>query len=102
MPPRAFETAFHGATMKTSSRERIVRALDRFRTLFGRPPRVHANHSFNRDNLYWGAGRFDALPLRLLYRTLYRQAPDFYQGHTPASPDRSEEGRVGEEGRSRG
>jgi hypothetical protein len=83
---RGFEIAFHGATMETSSRERIVRALERFRELFGAPPRVHANHSFNRDNLYWGAARFDELPLQLLYRTLYRQGPDFYQGHTPASP----------------
>lgn len=83
---RGFEIAFHGATMETSSRERIARALERFQALFGTPPRVHANHSFNRDNLYWGAGRLDQPALRLLYRTLYRQAPDYYQGHCPASP----------------
>jgi hypothetical protein len=83
---RGFEIAFHGATMETSTRERTARALDRFRSTFGAPPRVHANHSFNRDNLYWGAGRFDNAALRLLYRVAFRQAPDFYQGHLPESP----------------
>ena len=83
---RGFEIAFHGATMETSTRERTARALDRFRSTFGAPPRVHANHSFNRDNLYWGAGRFDNAALRLLYRVAFRQAPDFYQGHRPESP----------------
>ena len=52
---RGFEIAFHGATMETSTRERTARALDRFRGVFGAPPRVHANHSFNRDNLYWAS-----------------------------------------------
>ncbi|HEV8305284.1 MAG TPA: hypothetical protein VGQ25_10005 [Gemmatimonadales bacterium] len=83
---RGFEIAFHGATMETSTRERTARALDRFRGVFGAPPRVHANHSFNRDNLYWGLGRVDDPALRLLYRAAFPQAPDFYQGHCPGSP----------------
>lgn len=83
---RGFEIAFHGATMESSTRERTERALDRFRSVFGTPPRVHANHSFNRDNLYWGVGRVDDPALRLLCRTAFRQAPDFYQGHCPDSP----------------
>ncbi len=82
---RGFEIAFHGATMESSTRERTARALDRFRDVFGAPPRVHANHSFNRDNLYWGVGRLDDPTLRLLYRVAFRQAPDFYQGHCPWS-----------------
>ena len=83
---RGFEIAFHGATMETSARERTARALERFRCVFGTPPRVHANHAFNRDNLYWGAARLDDSALRLLYRIAFRQAPDFFQGHCPGSP----------------
>lgn len=83
---RGFEIAFHGATMESSTRERTERALDRFRTVFGAPPRVHANHSFNRDNLYWGVRRVDDPALRLLYRAASQEAPDFYQGHCPGSP----------------
>ena len=83
---RGFEIAFHGATMETSTRERTARALDRFRGVFGAPPRVHANHSFNRDNLYWGVARVDDPALRLLYRAAFQQGKDFYQGHCPGSP----------------
>ncbi len=83
---RGFEIAFHGATMETSTRERTVRALERFRGAFGTPPRVHANHAYNRDNLYWGVGRLDDPALRLLYRIAFPQPGDFYEGHRPGSP----------------
>src|SRR5919198_2871791 len=62
---RGFEIAFHGATMETSTRERTLLALERFHRAFGAPPRVHANHGLNRENLYWGAGRLDDAALRL-------------------------------------
>ncbi len=84
---RGFEMAFHGATMETSTRDRTVRALQRFRQVFGAPPRVHANHALNRENLYWGTGRFDDPLLQLACRWMFRhQGPDFYQGHCPGSP----------------
>ena len=82
---RGFEMAFHGATMESSTRERTARALERFRCAFGVPPRVHANHSFNRDNLYWGTARFDDLVVRLLYRLVSRQPKGLFQGHCPGS-----------------
>ena len=83
---RGFEMAFHCATMETSTRERTLQALDRFRQAFGTSPRVHANHAFNRDSLYWGVARLDDPVLRLLYRLVSRQPSDFFQGHRPASP----------------
>lgn len=83
---RGFEIAFHCATMETSSRERTVRALSRFAEMFGRAPRVHANHSLNRENLYWGIDRIDDPILRMVYRAVLREPADFYQGHIPGSP----------------
>ena len=82
---RGFEIAFHGATMESSPRERTQAALERFAATFGQPPRVHANHSHNRDNLYWGADRIDHPLLRYLYRASLRRPRDFYQGHVPDS-----------------
>ncbi|MEP6492864.1 MAG: hypothetical protein ABJF01_09315 [bacterium] len=82
---RGFEIAFHGATMESSSRERTVRALTRFGETFGAAPRVHANHSFNRENLYWGADRIDDPILRAAYRAILRLPKDFYQGHRVGS-----------------
>jgi hypothetical protein len=83
---RGFEIAFHNATMESSERTRTVRALERFSATFGAAPRVHANHSFNRENLYWGADRIDNRFLRAAYRTLLRLPNDFYLGHRPGSP----------------
>jgi hypothetical protein len=82
---RGFEIAFHGATMQTSTRERTVRALERFRCAFGTPPRVYANHSYNRENVYWGAERLDDPLLRLLFGRAFGP-PDRYGGHRPESP----------------
>jgi hypothetical protein len=83
---RGFEIAFHGATKESSFRERTIRALTRFTEIFGGPPRVHANHSFNRENLYWGLDRIDDPILRLIYSVAIGQDRDFYQGHVPGSP----------------
>ncbi|MGZ3332021.1 MAG: hypothetical protein ACXWMM_08265 [Gemmatimonadaceae bacterium] len=83
---RGFEIAFHCATMESSTRGRTVRGLARFAEIFGCPPRVHANHSYNRENLYWGVNRIDDPILRAIYGASLRQQEDFYQGHIPASP----------------
>jgi len=80
-----FEIAFHGATMESSRRERTVAALERFRELFGQYPRVHANHSFNRENLYWGVDRLDDPVLRFVYGRLLGRPRDYYQGHWSGS-----------------
>ena len=83
---RGFEIAYHGATMETSTRERTQRAFERFRELFGGPPRVYANHSYNGENLYWGAGRLDSPVLRALYARVDQRTAGQYQGHVEGSP----------------
>jgi hypothetical protein len=83
---RGFEIAFHGATMETSSRARTIEALTHFQKIFGTPPRVHANHSLNRENLYWGLGRLDDPLLRFAYRLVLPQPEGYYTGHIPGSP----------------
>jgi hypothetical protein len=80
-----FEIAYHGATMESSSRERTAHAIARFLSLFRTPPRVYANHAYNRENLYWGADRIDIPLLRYLYRRLTGESPNQYQGHRPGS-----------------
>ncbi|CAN5823006.1 hypothetical protein BH23GEM7_BH23GEM7_03990 [soil metagenome] len=83
---RGFEITWHGGTMESSTRERTVEALERFRATFGSYPRVHANHSYNRENLYWGAERIDQPLLRVLYRRMNGRPADHYQGHLQGSP----------------
>lgn len=83
---QGFEIAFHCATMESSPRDRVVRALDRFRDSFGHWPRSYANHAQNRENLYWGAGRVDFPPVRWFYQAANREPRDWYQGHIEGSP----------------
>jgi hypothetical protein len=56
-----FEIALHGMRNHHSSRALVEEGLVEFRRLIGHDPRVHANHSRNRDNLYWGPARFRLL-----------------------------------------
>lgn len=81
---QGFEIAFHGASMESSRRADILRALDDFRQVFGQYPRVHANHAENRDNLYWGEERFNSLALRVLSRWNAKrigQYAGYFRGH---------------------
>jgi hypothetical protein len=86
LPKRGFEVAFHGATMESSTRERTVAGLERFRSVFGAYPRVHANHALNVENLYWGSARVDQPVLRRLVARLHDTTPHYYQGHVQGSP----------------
>ena len=80
-----FELTWHSPTMESSSRSRIVEGLRRFHELIGHPPRVHACHAENRENLYWGTERVDSRIVRWLLRRGGRPAPGYFVGHVPES-----------------
>jgi hypothetical protein len=83
---RGFEITWHGATMESSRRERTLAALERFRALLGRYPRIHVNHSHNQENLYWGARRFDAPLVRMLVSRGLGRGATYSSGDDPRSP----------------
>lgn len=83
---RGFELTWHGATMESSRRERTMIALERFREVFGDYPRIHVNHSYNRENLYWGPGRVDNPLLRRVSAWVGGAGEDYFQGHVEGSP----------------
>lgn len=83
---RGFELASPDATMGSSTRERTVVGLERFRATFGAYRRVHVNHAYNRENLYWGARRVDKRLLRSLYTRLTSTPTNHYLGHVEGSP----------------
>jgi hypothetical protein len=58
---QGFEIALHNVRNHDSPRDLIASGLEKFRELIGHYPRTHANHSRNRDNIYWGASRFTSL-----------------------------------------
>jgi len=83
---QGFEIAWHCASFESNVRERTLAGLERFTGLFDTGPRVHANHSRNRENLYWGQGRVDYRWLRWLYGRAVGVSKDHYQGHVEGSP----------------
>jgi hypothetical protein len=83
---RGFEITWHGATMESSTRARTLEGMERFRDAFGAYPRIHANHAFNRENLYWGTGRVDQPLLKALVQHALPTPEGFYQGHVEGSP----------------
>ena len=68
---QGFEIAFHGATDHSSTREETRRALDLFRDVMGRDPKMHINHFGQAEGMYWGEARLDGLP-RQIYRAVNR------------------------------
>ena len=81
---QGFEISLHNVRNHDSTREMIEHGLEEFRSLTGCYPRVQTNHSTNRDNIYWGAARFNRL--RLLYKagTALKNGHNF-EGHDPST-----------------
>ncbi len=82
---RGFEIALHNVRNHDSDRAVIQLGLNKFRELMGQYPRIHTNHSSNRDNLYWGSARLDYWHrLYQAFANLRQERP--FEGHNPATP----------------
>jgi hypothetical protein len=79
---KGFEIALHGVRGGSSSREDTDRGLRDFKTIIGGYPRLHVNHSLNKENLYWGRHLFAFAPVRSVAAMGLRH--DF-EGHDPQS-----------------
>jgi hypothetical protein len=83
---QGFEIALHNVAPSSSTRTVAQQGLERFTQLFGAPPRLHCNHTFCADNLYWGEARVTGWR-RMLYNLYTRgQRREISQGHVPGSP----------------
>jgi len=78
-----FEIGLHGVRGGSSERADIIAGLEEFRKVLGSYPRLHVNHSRNRDNLYWGSERWSFPLFRWLY-SLTKQ--EDFSGQEPDSP----------------
>ena len=81
---RGFEIALHNVRNHDSTHEMIGQGLEEFRKIVGHYPRVHANHCKNRDNIYWGAARFNTLQFMYKASTALREGYVF-EGHDPST-----------------
>ncbi len=78
---KGFEIGYHNTTCNSSEREVIKDGLEKFKKTFGKIPIVMANHSQNKENIYWGSHRLSG-SRRLAYNilTLFRKNK-YYLGH---------------------
>lgn len=83
---KGFEIALHGATMESSLRERTQGGLELLKREFGTFPRLFVNHGFNRDNLYWGAKRFQRIPFRWIPKRHSGKNNMIFEGEVEGSP----------------
>jgi hypothetical protein len=81
-----FEIGYHNSYYEGLPRERILEALERFKTLFGAYPASMANHAESSEGIYWGYDRVSDL-VKLIYRIMLRRfGANPHQGHLVESP----------------
>lgn len=77
-----FEIGLHNVRSGSAPREMIERGFEEFRIRLGVYPRAHANHSDNRENIYWGASRLSGRFSRLAYNLAsLRRGRENFTGH---------------------
>jgi len=83
---KGFEIGYHNTTYHSSCRQDIEKGLKKFIKMFNQNPNVMANHSANRENIYWGSHRLSG-SRRVIYNllTLFK-SNKFYKGHDESSP----------------
>jgi hypothetical protein len=79
-----FEIALHNVRNYDATREVVDKGLEEFRRLIGYYPRIHANHSRNKDNIYWGEARLNNF--RRMYKlALACRGTRSFEGHRQSS-----------------
>ena len=83
---RGFEIALHGVSDGSSSRERVIQGMDRFRDTLGSDSPIYVNHVGQAEAIYWGPARFDP-PVRWIYQA-YRKSrhSQAFEGMDQSSP----------------
>ena len=82
---KGFEIGFHNATSSSSKRQNTKEALDKFIKIFGHMPIAMANHSENKENIYWGPHRLsDSRKIIYNILTLFK-IYKYYEGQKETS-----------------
>ena len=83
---KGFEIGYHNATYHSSNRQVTKEGLKKFVEIFDQLPTVMANHSANKENIYWGPHRLSG-SRKIIYNilTLFKRNR-YYEGHDETSP----------------
>ncbi len=81
-----FEIGSHGASSSTSTRPTTIRAMERFRELYGHTPHTLSNHSGCFESIYWGPERVTGSS-RVAYNAMTRfRWRGSFRGHVEGDP----------------
>lgn len=80
---QGFEISLHGVGDGSFTRAEILQGIREYYSILGEHPRLHSNHSMNRDNLYWGSKRF-VFPFNVAYQLA--SSGNRFDGEIPESP----------------
>jgi hypothetical protein len=80
---KGFEIGLHNVGSGDYKRDEIIQGLEEFHLKLGFYPKLHVNHSYNKDNIYSGSKRF-SFPLNYLVKKLYKEYDNF-SGEDPLS-----------------
>jgi hypothetical protein len=64
---KGFEIALHNVGSGFYTRDEIITGIEEYKNKIGAYPKIHANHSRNGNNIYWGYKKF-SFPFDMLYR----------------------------------
>jgi hypothetical protein len=81
---RGFEIALHNVGSGDYDRKEILEGIEEFHRILGFYPRIHINHSYNKDSVYGGHKRFNK-PFSYIIRKLYPQYAKGFQGDEEGS-----------------
>ena len=81
---KGFEIALHNVGSGDYTREEILEGLEEFKNKLGFYPKIHINHSYNKDSIYGGTKRFN-WPFNKIVNGMYPQYAGEFQGEIEGS-----------------
>lgn len=73
---KGYEIGLHNVGSGGYIREEIISGFKEFKEKLGFYPKLHVNHSYNKDNIYSGSKRF-SFPLNYIVKKMYSKYDDF-------------------------
>ena len=81
---KGFEIALHNVGSGDYTREEILEGLEEYKNKLGFYPKIHINHSYNKDSIYGGTKRFN-WPFNKIVNAMYPQYTGEFQGEIEGS-----------------
>lgn len=76
---KGFEIGIHSVGSGDYRRNEILKGIEEFKIKLGEYPKIHVNHSYNKDSIYGGYKRFN-FPISSLIKKMYKQYSGVFQG----------------------